>query len=221
MKKLWGLLTLSILLMSSCKKDEPATPNDSEASPMYVPMNIGDYWIYENFQVDTLGNDSSLNKFDSVYISNDTLIDGLTYFVFKGTHYPMHQNANSILQIVRESDGDLLNTSGTKLFSSTNSNDTLDARYQISNSDTLYYWFNKMALQTVQVTVPEGTYNCLDMQQTLVMYLNQNPMSPRIFHNYYSVNKGLVSSSLFYLSSYAPWHFERKLLRSQVTVATD
>ncbi len=221
MKKFQGLIALILLLSSSCKKDEIIeSPDPMTETPLrYTPMRIGDYWIYENFKVDTLGNDSSLQIMDSVYISNDTVIDGSTYYVLRGTHYPVHQRPGEILQILRESNGELINSVGKIIFSSINNRDTLDSHYLINHSDTLYFTYNKMASTPTQITVPSGTLDCLDLQQTFVMYQNISPINPRIFHHYYGSGIGLIQSSIAFLSESS--HIERRLIRSQVTVNTD
>lgn len=45
-------------------------------------MKVGNYWIYQLSQDDSLGNYTMLNSFDSLYIEKDTVMFGAAYYKF-------------------------------------------------------------------------------------------------------------------------------------------
>ncbi len=214
MRKLFFYLILIPLFFSSCKKEETIACPPAPEIPNYLPMSVGDYWVYENFYVDTLGNDSSIGVIDSVYISTDTVINGKTYYVFRGTNYPVKMQPNMLLNIVEKVNGDLINLDGTIVFSSTNFSDTLKSRYETHNGDTLFFAYSKMDGAVLQFTVPLGTYNSLIRNDTYFFYRQFSPINPRIYPYVYGENIGLISSSISYSST--PWHYERRLIRASV-----
>ena len=77
-----------IVLFFSCKKDtaiiSPA-PNflnniATTSQDTMLPLAVGNYWIYQKSDDDTLGNLNLQNSFDSVYVEKDTFIIGEHYY---------------------------------------------------------------------------------------------------------------------------------------------
>ena len=98
------------LLFSSCKNDEPGKTEDIA---LYSQFKVGNYWIYQDYSIDSLGTESGFGRIDSIYISKDTLINNVQYFVFVGGFY-----GNSLYpRYQRDSLGYIVNEKGTKLFS--------------------------------------------------------------------------------------------------------
>lgn len=77
---------LSLLLMTcvfaACKKDKPIEPIPTPpvTYPDYSQLKIGNYWVYQHFNIDTNGNAFPLNTFDTCYVEKDTMINGLIYY---------------------------------------------------------------------------------------------------------------------------------------------
>lgn len=83
-----------MLFFSSCKKDAaislptPNLPNPTATSSFdtLLPLAVGNYWIYQKSNDDTLGNLNLQNEFDSVYVEKDTFIVGEHYYKFRHTN---------------------------------------------------------------------------------------------------------------------------------------
>ena len=66
------------LLICSCEKpdddNDPITP-----APLvydnYSQLKVGNYWIYQRFEVDSLGIGTPTSVYDSCYVEKDTLIN--------------------------------------------------------------------------------------------------------------------------------------------------
>lgn len=87
MKHILIVLTL-IIAFFSCKKDtaiSPPAPNftnntATSSQDTMLPLAVGNYWIYQKSDDDTLGNLNLQNSFDSVYVEKDTFIIGEHYY---------------------------------------------------------------------------------------------------------------------------------------------
>ena len=75
MKYLFALSAIALLLISSCKKEEmvPCPTPPIETIPNYMPLAIGNYWVYNNYKIDTLGNETKMNLVDSIFINHQLL----------------------------------------------------------------------------------------------------------------------------------------------------
>ena len=69
-------LTVIALFIGGCKQDESESP---VTYPDYGRLQVGNYWIYQRFVVDTLGNATPTDIYDSCFVEKDTLINGNTY----------------------------------------------------------------------------------------------------------------------------------------------
>ena len=166
-------LTSLILLIFSCKKDNVTkTPSVND----YFPMKIGNYWVYQEYQIDTNAIEKPLNYIDSIFISNDTIINGKTYFVFvtksKSFLFPPDN-----LSFYRDSSGNLVTQEGQILLSTENFNDTLSRRVDtiIINKviDTLFTLTSKMEKIQGAVSLPAGNFNnILDYRSTVIAFPN-------------------------------------------------
>jgi len=83
------IVAFSVLLLTACS-DDPIAPTIApdvygETVTDYTSHDIGDYWVYDWYNVTPDGTETLLDKRDSVYVSGDTLIDGRTYLKLLGT----------------------------------------------------------------------------------------------------------------------------------------
>jgi len=116
-----------IFLFSACKKEKPEIPlGQCSPAPNFQPMTIGSYWIYEQFNVDTNGIRTSLNRLDSVFIEKDTLINGNIYAKFK--RIPLNHNNLLWHDYWRDSSGYIVNSLGYIMSSNIFTTDTLSFR---------------------------------------------------------------------------------------------
>ncbi|TRW25713.1 hypothetical protein FMM05_05685 [Flavobacterium zepuense] len=75
MKKAFYLLLAVSTFMVSCSDDDSGN-NPAASADVYLPLNTGNYWVYDvpgSFQTGR----------DSLYVANDTVISGTTYTKFK------------------------------------------------------------------------------------------------------------------------------------------
>lgn len=86
MKKSW-LVLVACSTIISCKKNESSdlpTPPPSGFKE-YMPLQVGNYWVYNVYSEDTLGNKYLIDSNDTITVVGDTIIDSLTYFVLKSS----------------------------------------------------------------------------------------------------------------------------------------
>ena len=213
------LIYLGLGLMSffffSCQKDG----NESDGSTLkvfnYYPLEIGNYWIYSNYKIDTLGNERDMNKKDSVIISRDTIIRGNQYYILEGSMYLFDGGEWSIIDILRDSSGYLINDKGEVKFSANNFIDTLYTFIQLNNEDTLYTVTYQMEKLNSTVNVPAGNFEALNFKGSLyTQIMVKGIKNPRYINNYYANNVGKIFQTIFYLAS--PDIFEKRLERYKI-----
>jgi len=198
MRKIFVLGIVSILLNSCHKENETPLSDDNEIKySVYLPMSIGNYWVYKLFELDTSGNEYQTSTFDSIIISKDTLINGNKFFRFDYFRYNS-KNAFPIDTIYcRDSLKNLINSKGQLLFSEDNYSDTLLRKIEIIQGDTLYTMTCKMERLNKEYSVPTGNYNdLLNFKGTVTVNskycTNKNP---RYTNKYYAKDVGEIFHS--------------------------
>jgi len=208
MKTVWSFIGVLLLFLSSCKKEDPICP---PTPPNYMPLDIGNYWVYETFRVDTNGTELMLNFHDSMVVTGDTIINNETYAKIEGTYGPFHRQWG-IVGILKYEDGNLTTPNGDTVFAANDFTKIFREQYEIiGNNDTLYHRSFRMFDHNYDVTVPAGTFPILDFMGTYTYFQNiPGVPNPRLVHNYYAENVGKVKSTYFYMSS--PSIFEIRLM---------
>lgn len=208
------LVMAVVCIIASCKKKEH---QDSTPQPVtyasYLPLKAGNYWIYENFNLDTNGNYTSTGIIDSDYVAGDTLVNGTTYFKWLRNNSTLGAST----YIVRDSLHYIVDIIGAKLFSSQNFTDTFDVSYGYSSpahTDTIYFRYFKMDGSNVSVFVPAGTFITQDAKTTYILYppFSNGLANPRYINLYYAENVGLVYETLQPYTS-MPTYTVKKLIR--------
>ena len=217
MKHLIALTAITLLFISSCKKDvvelEPIIP----PSAIYMPLTIGSYWVYQDYLIDSLGNSTIMQTRDSMYVAHDTLINGKSYSVLKGRFFP-HGVAflpDSTVMIVRDSSGFMVDYLGNILYASQIIPDTLDSGVTPTSpgkNDTLFYWYQIMDQNTHTISVPAGSFSTLDCKTHYTIF----PQSPKpieqLNHRYISENVGIIIETWSYSSQSAIGSYIEKRL---------
>jgi hypothetical protein len=212
-----------ILLLYSCKKEDKDNTTEQPAvnKSAYLPMAAGNYWIYQWVDVDTNGNEFQADYYDSVVISQDTIIRGKTYYkrefytFYQNSKYPTDHQSDFYL----DSSGYLVNIWGWILFSENNYTDTIFQRIRKVPSDTnILCWVSyKMERVSGSITVPAGTFT------DLLNYRGTYKGNPPFWHNknpeydnkYYAKNVGVILSTLFY-SGTSAYYVEKRLVRYRI-----
>ena len=213
---LYYIVTAVLFSFNSCKtENEPII----ETQEVYLPMSVGNYWIYQHYIVDSLGYETPLNSFDSVVITNDTLINNKLYYEFGGRHNNTHFH-----KFLRDSVGYFVTDNGNKCFSSFNFKDIL-----YKQNDSLE--FNKMnrlifTLKIKMESVPEikttaaGEFNTLNARGYLTTYYYDS--SARLVdtiiasqNTYYAKNVGIIVQEYHYYNDMREYKrkFEKRLIR--------
>jgi len=214
MRKLF-YLGFMVALFASCDKEDSNPIIEPIDKANYFPLEIGNYWIYEHFDLDSLGNETERNRTDSVILSRDTIINGNQYFILEGTNYPFNGGRWGIVDILRDSSGYIVNEKGQIRFSADNFSDTLASKVEVFNDDTLYTLTYQMEIVSNPVTVPAGEFEVLNFKGTVTTPQKiPRTQNPRFMDNLYSKNVGKVLQSYFYLHS--PFISEKRLVRYNI-----
>jgi hypothetical protein len=57
MRKLF-FIGFALAILTSCQKNDE---NPLQKKSVYLPLEIGNYWVYEHYKIDTLGNETKLS----------------------------------------------------------------------------------------------------------------------------------------------------------------
>lgn len=209
----------SLLSLISCETEEP-----NETQVVYLPMSVGNYWIYQHFKIDSLGNELPLRMYtDSVYIVKDSIIDGEKYYKFENSiHFEKFKG------FFRDSSGYLIKSTGEIIFSSTNFQDTIHYDYGYNKpygSNRLLYYLLKSKMNPVKqlVTTPSNSYHALALDGfiTFYYYNELGEVTDTIntsLPTYFAANIGMVKDTYRYYweTKMEKIKIERRLLRYKI-----
>jgi hypothetical protein len=207
-------LTALALVMYSCKKDKDSTEITKE--PVYSQFKAGTYWVYRLFTVDSAGNATATDIYDSCYVMKDTVINNFTYVKsYRGTAnlpFPKYDYSRDSLNYV-------VALNGSILFSTNDFETAFVDHYSITpDNDTLYRVVKKMTDKDLSVTMPAGAFVTSNCRETYTMYLtNPHAPNPRYKHNKYSGNIGIVCETLPFFTS-STTTTERRLARYHIVL---
>jgi hypothetical protein len=210
MRKSLALAMVLSSLLVSCNKDD-------DKAISYLPLNIGNYWIYQEYLIDTAGTETLNTVIDSVIINRDTIINDKKYYVFEGNVF-WNRHQRGIYKIVRDSSGYIIDQNGMVLFAENDFADTIAYKAVINpgdSDDTLYISTFRMERITESITVPAGTFNVLNCRNTVNTSMDTPDVKyPRYLKNYYSEGVGLILFNYCYMQS--PTIYEERLIRYSV-----
>jgi len=202
---------LFVLLLASCKKEDSLAPVSSQTTE-YFPLEIGNYWVYEHYDINPSGNESKKDLVDSIVISRDTTINGHQYFIYEGISHPSHPNWG-IINILRDSSGYIVNNNGQIHFAQ-NFTDVLYTKAEVTGGDTLFTLSYKVEEVPNTVLVPAGEFEVLNYKGTLKELKLTSGFTDRHVDNFYAKDIGKILESYFYFSS--PVVTEKRLVRYRV-----
>ncbi len=203
---------VALTLLGACKKDEPNVVPET-IYPDYSCLKVGNYWIYERFTVDTLGEATSLNKFDSCYVEKDTLINGVTYakLVKPHPHLP-----TLVFECLRDSLHYIVDQTGAIKLSSEDFSTVFLTRYILmSNGDTIYTATVKMDDINQLTNVPAGEFITMNYKTTYKLNPEYNDYTNKVSNRKYAKEVGLVVETLPMYAT-EPTKRERWLVRYHV-----
>ena len=201
-----ALAAFSILTFS-CKKSSNDTAPSTQAD--YYQLKVGNYWIYQRFEIDTNGVVTSKNLFDSAHIEKDTIIRGNTYYKLwvkytgcTGDQFPSY---------LRDSSGFLVNHLGVKGCSVDHFKDTL---YIDSVNKKIAIGYVEMTGKDSLVTVQVGTFQSITSRMKVVPTQPNDPNPIRYSYGVYGKNIGMIKSHSFFYGG--GQQFESRLVRYKV-----
>jgi hypothetical protein len=210
------ILILGILLgLYSCNKDDKDQTNPTNKSA-YLPMTEGNYWVYQYYGFDSNGIEYPTNYYDSVVISNDTILNGKTYFRHDIYEYYRTGRKPDLTRSVYYLDSSkcLVNNYGRIVFSENNFIDTIYRYTHLTNwtsGDTFGWSTFKMERVDTTITLPAGSFsNLLNYRQTFIPNIKFYPAGIRYTNQYYSKNVGVILSTFFNYAS--PYTNEKRLI---------
>lgn len=201
---------LGIVTLVSCKKEEDPAPSVPEQpqSTFSFQNEPGSYWVYLTYRVDTTGGETMLPYRDSVYVMDDSTINGKNYIHYKGTWLGNQKDL-----LMRDSSGFIVNQFGKILYNYLGYTDTVS-----SYNDGNYISFGMTASGTATITTPAISLDCIDHQ---VHFYKSNGLymsacdSVWIKHNYYNIHTGEEVIAQYSLSAeleQACKYWERRLV---------
>ncbi len=199
-------ITIIIATIFSCNKQEDTTIDKfNDEAGNFLPLAVGNYWIYEVNKVDIDGNTEFVNM-DSTYIYGDTLINNLNYFCFKSS------SATSYNQYLRDSSDYIVDQNGQRFLYQMLTNDTLYTKvFKNYNGDTVTFNYRLMLKPSYSIRSVIGEFICLDAEMNrFIPYSNINKKA----HYYYSSNIGLVYLQDFF--DYNGFRKEYSLVRYKI-----
>lgn len=203
-----------VCILSSCKKDkqEETTPpanNGGNTSAKYaLPITTGSWWVYEEVKLDSNFNYVSTYGVDSVYVSGDTVVNGITFKLFKSVTL----SGNTLLdyqyhnKLVRDSAGYLGDANGWFMLHD-NFTDTLKVDSFNASIYTAYY---KMAHKDSIVSTPAGSFPTVDLKGDVYAVPGYPWAIPRHNHRLFAHNVGEVKNITYFFSQ--PDYIERRLV---------
>lgn len=218
-------------LVFACKKEKQETTNPEEnENPVvvedssnysekseYLPMKVGNYWVYNVYEIDSLGNERLLDYKDSTAITKDTIISGKRYFWYENLS-GKSKSIHSFIGFYRDSLKNKVDRDGNVLFSENRLNQVINSEFYSANDiDTLSYIEYKMIVPSELVSVPVGNFEALNYRGDVYRpnECEDHPKRPKYYNAYYAKNVGLIKQSYFYLIS-CNTYFERRLVRYHI-----
>ena len=206
------LFSVSIisLLFISCTTNNDV---DEKVDPNYFPMNVGNYWIYNYYEIDSLGNEKQIEGYDSILITKDTLINNRHFWWFRS-----QQTVRVFGNCLADSAGYLIDQTGNKYFSSTNFTDTLmnyDLWNQVGTGPQLKMSIRiVMQKEAVQKTTPLATFTALVAREYVTFFNTHDKPCRLTCDKYYCKDVGLVVDTYTYNNyEWEKKKYEKRLVR--------
>lgn len=205
MKNLSILFFALVLVTFSCKKEQPNIPDTVTTYPNYTQLKVGNYWVYERFEVDTIGNETPLGIIDTCRIEKDTIINGKTYYKYVRAPYFSLPTTT----FVRDSLHYLVDNTGRIIFSSQVFDEIFRVYLDTLGGYELHEW---MTDKNKNVLTPNDNFTTNTFQ--MIYYYAQALQefgNPRQLNFRYAENIGIVSETIPWIFT-NPNYLERRLV---------
>lgn len=202
------LLLLLVLFIVSCKNcdDEEPTPDVVLSESDFLPLQQGNYWIYETTARDT--NDVSIigsgEWIDSIYIAGDTIVGDSVFTSIYRQRLNSTQSPK-LIAAIRNVNGQLEYLYNHELWF---------APFSLVNNDTIstdtieqipLFWEEIMNTEIMTtISTPAGDFmgDIIDIQSIARQPdASEEWRKRRVGHSYYKKDIGLIARSYFYFNS--------------------
>ena len=203
-RSLFLILAVLSILTFSCKKTSNDTTPVTQAD--YYQLKVGNYWIYQSYQIDSNGVATPENLWDSAHIEKDTIIRGNTYYklwekadLIMGDQFPIY---------LRDSAGYLVDHLGVRGCSVDHFKDTL---FIDTANKKLCIGYVQMTGKDSLVTVPAGSFPSITSRMKVVPTQPNDHHPIRYSYSIYGKSIGMIKSHAFFYEG--GQQFEARLVR--------
>lgn len=202
MKNYFTLFSLCGLMSFYACSEEELSPTASILE--FANLEVGNYWIYDWYEITPDGQESSYATRDSIFIEGDTLISGRRYLIRTGTHRGHLRREllfDSAMSIYRYPFRDILFTL----------DDEVEVTKSFGHGDNIIaVGTYSLESATTSVTVPAGQFECFSYTGTIESVLPDYQHGTRYNSYLYSNEVGLVLMRTHFFSS--PNNLEMRLV---------
>ena len=157
--RIFSVLLLALLAVA-CNDDTTVTPPEEVEDPGFFALKVGNIWEYQYADYDLMEIPELLDIFDRVEIVGTSVVDENRYFVIETTTQgnddicPLCPVNGTVTRLVRDSLGYLIDSTGTILFSSENTEPYIENEF---NGLIVY---RELQQETQGVQVDAGVFEC-------------------------------------------------------------
>jgi hypothetical protein len=196
--KRYSILTLVFLIfLGACQKEDNNQTNTAkETVNEYMPLAVGNYWVYQHSLCDSGEVNCEAVVTDTNKVIKDTMIRGHLYYRIDGWFLQRKST-----YFVRDSLDYLVDSSGTVIFTHTDTSSIFNQEIiKTDDGDTLYRWHYRLASELIGVEVAAGAFDCLDMRGHFTRLKEEHKIDHNM-HKYYAKDVGVVKQTNFFASN--------------------
>ena len=198
MKYVMIVAIATTVFLPSCSKENTKDnpPVQKETVLNYMPLAVGNYWVYQRYTCDSGELDCVEKSIDTSQITKDSLINGNIYYKMVGQSLAGAQSV-----FLRDSGDYIVDATGIIYFTLSDTSTTFNHQYAPTGQpDTLYFWYFQLEQNAVAVEVPLGSYNCKDMRGHFYRHQDNFEIDHNT-HSLYSKDVGLVKKTALFASN--------------------
>ena len=192
-----------LFILVGCSNDDEALPR--ELVNDFTMIEVGNYWVYEWYEIEPNGVTTILNRRDSVYISEVIETGSKSLFLREATFLGTPRQSylfDSANTIFRFSDREILLTL----------DESIEQRKLLGfENDPIARVTYSLEEGTDYVEVPAGRFECINFKGVIEPLQSEYPHGERYNFHHYAKNIGLVSMRTQFYNS--PNDIEMRLVK--------